>query len=76
MTDKYKIALDSGATTYVMNASSLHGSVEVMYALSTIRTAHLVGDTMIFNPSANVGILKGVIVMENNNHDMNLTTLT
>ena len=27
-TDKYKIALDSSATTHVMNASSLDGSVE------------------------------------------------
>ena len=31
--DKYKIALDSGATTHVMNASSLDGGVEVMHAL-------------------------------------------
>ena len=63
--DKYKIALNSGATTHVMNASSLVGSVEVMDAPSTIRT-------MTSNLSANVGILKDVIVMENNNLDMNL----
>ena len=54
-----------------MNASSLDGGVEVMHAPSTIKTAHL-GDTMTSNLSANVGILKDVIVMENNNLDMNL----
>ena len=54
---KYQIALDSGATTHVMNASSLDGGVEVMHAPSTIKTAHL-GDTMTSNLSANVGILK------------------
>ena len=72
--DKYKIALDSGATTHVMNASSLHGSVKAIHASSTIRTAR-VGDTMTSNLSANVGILKDVIVMENSNRGMNLASV-
>ena len=57
--DKCNIALDSGATTQVMNASSLQGqgSAEVIHAPSTIRTADL-GNTMTSNLSANVGILK------------------
>ena len=59
-TKKYQIALDSGATTHVLNAPS---RVEVMYAPSTIKTAHL-GDTVTSNLSANVGIRKDVIVME------------
>ena len=70
---KYKIALDSGATTHVVNASSLHGGVEVSHAPTTIRTAHA-GDTMTSNLSASVGILKDVIVMEDNNLDMNLAS--
>ena len=71
--DKYKIALDSGATTHVMNTSS-HGGVEVMHAPTIIRTAHA-GDTMTSNLSANVGILKDVIVMESNNLDINLASV-
>ena len=39
-TKKYQIALDSGATTHVMNASSLDGCVEVMHTPSTIKTVH------------------------------------
>ena len=67
-TDKYKIALDSGATTHVMNASSLDGSVEVMHVPSTIRTAHL-GDTMTSNLSANIvtkctNIIHPILVMD------------
>ena len=73
-TKKYQIALDSGATTHVMNASPLDGGVEVMHAPSTIKTAHL-GDTMTSNLSANVGILKDVIVMEDNNLDRNLASV-
>ena len=69
--DKPNIA---GATTHVMGASSLRGGVEVKHAPSTIRTAHL-GDTMTSNLSANVGILKDVIVMEDNTLDMNLASV-
>ena len=72
--EKHKISLDSGATAHVMNASSLHGCVEVMHAPTTIRTAHA-GDTMTSNLSANVGILKDVIVMEDTNLDMNLASV-
>ena len=58
----------------VMNAPSLDGGVEVMHAPSTIRTAHL-GDSMTSNLTANVDILKDVIVMEDNNLDMNLASV-
>ena len=73
-TKKYQITLDSGATTHVMNASSLDGGVEVMHAPSTIKTAHL-GDTMTSNLIANVGILKDVIIMDDSNLDMNLASV-
>ena len=54
-----------------VNASSLDGCVEVMHAPSTIKTAHL-GDTTTSNLSANVDILKDVIVMVDNHLEMNL----